>query len=78
MLIIRKKNIVRFASVLLGALLLIVGLFFRGYSAEKKRKSDKNQAKHGRNIIPQMRFALSKYSLCFSVIILTFAYFFVS
>lgn len=41
MLIIRKKNIIRLVSFLLGALLVIVGLYFRGYQIEKKQKNDR-------------------------------------
>jgi len=41
MLIVRKKNIIRFLSLLLGALLIILGLFFRGYTIENQRKKEK-------------------------------------
>ncbi len=40
MLIIKKKTVIRFMSLLFGAVLLIVGLFFNVLSVEKNKRND--------------------------------------
>ncbi len=40
MLIIKKKTVIRYISVLLGAVLLIVGLLFKNFSIENNKKKD--------------------------------------